>query len=162
MRAVLLALILFLSLIIIPLGLPGTWVMIAAAVAYSFWMPDSIGWVTLVGAALIALTAEVLEFALASKYTRKYGGSSRGSWGAIIGGLIGAFIGVPIPIVGPILGGFGGAFAGALAAEYSGGSSAEASTRAATGAVVGRAVAAALKVAMGFVIAAWVFASAIS
>ena len=68
---------------------------------------------------VLALIGELLEFSLTAKYTRKYGGSRRASWGAIIGGMIGAFIGVPVPIVGPVLGAFAGAFVGAFVGEYS-------------------------------------------
>ena len=146
----------------IPLGLPGTWVMVAAAVGYSFLVPNSIGLWAIIAVVVIALIAEVLEFILSGRYTKKYGGSSRSSWGAIIGGLVGVFVGVPIPIIGSVIGGFIGAFAGALVAEFTRGSGAEVSTRAATGAVVGRAVAAAVKVALGMVIAVWVVAAAIS
>ena len=161
MTILVLALVLCLALFMIPLGLPGTWVMIAAAVAYSLLAPGSIGWVSLVAIALLAVGAEVLEFTLGASYTQKYGGSSRASWGAILGGLIGAFVGVPVPIVGPVIGGFIGAFAGALAAEFSRGSSVEVSTTVAKGAIIGRGVAAAMKVAVGLVIAAWVMVAAI-
>ena len=99
MSVLILAAVLFLALFLIPIGLPGTWVMIAAAVAYSFIVPQSIGIVTLVGVAVVAVVAEVLEFTLGGRYTKKYGGSSRASWGAMLGGLIGAFVGVPVPRV---------------------------------------------------------------
>ena len=161
MTIALLVIALFSGLFIIPLGLPGTWVMIAAAVAYSLLVPGSIGWGSLVAIALLALVAEVLEFTLGASYTKKYGGSSRASWGAVLGGLVGAFVGVPVLIVGPIIGGFMGAFAGALAAEFSRGSSIGASATVATGAIIGRGVAAAMKVAVGLVIAAWVVVAAI-
>jgi uncharacterized protein len=155
MAIILLGLILFLSLFIIPLGLPGTWVMLAAGVGYSLLVPNSIGWFTLVAVTVIAIIAEIFEFTLAGKYAKKYGGSRRASWGAIIGGTVGAIVGVPVPIIGPIIGAFAGSFIGALVAEYSRGSDAQASTRVATGALIGRAVASAMKVAAGVVIAAW-------
>ena len=155
MAIILLGLILILSLFIIPLGLPGTWVMLAAGVGYSILVPGSISWFTLVVVTIIAVIAEIFEFTLAGKYAKKYGGSRRASWGAIIGGTVGAIVGVPVPIIGPILGAFAGSFAGALIAEYSRGSDAQASTRVATGALIGRAVASAMKVAAGVVIAVW-------
>lgn len=161
MEALILGLILLVSLFMIPLGLPGTWVMIAAGVGYSILVPGSIGMIALVGTTAIAVVAEVFEFTLAGKYARKYGGSRRASWGAIIGGTIGAIVGVPVPLVGPIIGAFAGAFAGALVFEYSRGSGVQASTRVATGALIGRAVAAALKVAAGLVIAVWLLWSAV-
>ena len=161
MEVLLLAVIMFVSLLMIPLGLPGTWVMIAAGVGYSLLVPNSVGIFALVGVTVLAVIAEIFEFTLAGKYARKYGGSRRASWGAIIGGIVGAIVGFPVPIIGPIIGGFAGAFIGALVFEYSGGSGAHAATRVAWGALIGRVVAAALKVAIGFVIAAWVVGAAI-
>lgn len=161
MEVLILGLIMVVSLIIIPLGLPGTWVMIAAGVGYSLLLPGTIGTFALIGTTAIAVVAEVFEFTLSGKYARKYGGSRRAGWGAIIGGTIGAIVGVPVPLLGPIIGAFAGAFAGALVAEYSRGSGVQAATRVATGALIGRAVAAALKVAAGFVIAVWLIWSAV-
>jgi uncharacterized protein len=161
-EVLLLAVVLLLSLFMIPLGLPGTWVMLAAGVGYSILVPNSIGMTALIGTTVLAVLAEIWEFTLAGKYARKYGGSRRAGWGAIIGGTIGAIVGVPIPIIGPIIGAFAGSFLGALVFEYSRGSGAHASTRVAWGALVGRAVAAALKVAIGLVIAIWLVISAIA
>lgn len=162
MAVLLLAAILLLSIFIIPLGLPGTWVMLAAGVGYSLLVPESIGWVTLVGVTIIAVIAEVFEFTLSGQYARKYGGSPRASWGAIIGGTVGAIIGVPIPIIGSIIGAFAGAFIGALVFEYSRGSGAAVSTRVATGALIGRAVASAMKVGAGIAIAVWLIFAALA
>lgn len=160
MEVLILAAIMLLSLFMIPLGLPGTWVMIAAGVGYSLLVPNSIGIFALVLTTGLAVVAEVFEFTLAGKYARKYGGSRRASWGAIIGGTVGAIVGVPVPIVGPIIGAFAGAFIGALVFEYSRGSGAQTATKVATGALIGRVVASALKVAIGFVIAAWLVTAA--
>jgi uncharacterized protein YqgC (DUF456 family) len=158
----LLAVALLIGLLIIPLGMPGTWVMLLSAVLY-FWLAPAaeFGWAVIIGCLCIALVAEVLEFMFAAGYTKKYGGSNRAAWGAIIGGLIGVFVGVPIPVLGSIIGGFVGAFAGAMIAEFSRGTSAEGATRAATGATIGRAVAIALKTMAGVMIAAWIMLAAI-
>lgn len=161
MEAILLALLMLVSLFMIPLGLPGTWVMLAAGVGYSILVPNSIGMLALMGTLALAVIAEVFEFTLAAQYARKYGGSRRASWGAVIGGTVGAIIGVPVPIVGPVIGAFVGAFLGALVFEFSRGSGAYASTRVATGALIGRVVASALKVAIGVVIAAWLVGAAV-
>jgi uncharacterized protein YqgC (DUF456 family) len=162
MEILLLGVILLVSLFIIPLGLPGTWVMLAAGVGYSILVPNSIGWFTLVGTTVIAIIAEIFEFTLAGTYARKYGGSRRASWGAIIGSIIGAIVGVPVPIIGSIIGAFVGAFLGALVFEYSRGSGAGASTRVATGALIGRAVATAMKVGAGVAIAFWLIFAALA
>ncbi|HET9453800.1 MAG TPA: DUF456 domain-containing protein [Gemmatimonadaceae bacterium] len=161
MEILILAAILILSLFIIPIGLPGTWVMLAAGVGYSILVPNSIGMFALIGTTIVAVVAEIFEFTLAGKYARKYGGSRRAGWGAIIGGTVGAIVGVPVPLIGPIIGAFVGSFLGALVAEFSRGTNVDAATRVAWGALVGRAVAAALKVAAGCVIAAWLLWAAI-
>lgn len=161
MEILILIIICLLSIFIIPLGLPGTWVILAAGIGYSILVKDSIGIFTLIAITVIAVIAEVLEFTMAGSYARKYGGSRRASWGAIIGGTVGAIIGVPIPIIGPIIGGFLGAFAGALVFEYSKGGDAQTSTRVAWGALIGKAVAAAMKVAAGFAMTAWLVIAAL-
>jgi uncharacterized protein len=153
MEILILVVCLVLGLVMIPFGLPGTWIMAGAALGYSLLVPNSIGVFTTVVVAVMALVGEVIEFTLTGKYTRKYGGSRRASWGAIIGGIVGAIMGVPVPIVGSVIGAFAGAFVGAFLAQLTQGSVGDA-TRVATGALIGRAVAAAMKVGIGLAMAA--------
>ena len=160
MELLLLAAVLLLSFIMIPFGLPGLWIMVGGALAYQLLLPGTIGTATVAGTAGLALVAEVLEFTLAGRYARKYGGSRRAGWGAIIGSILGAIVGVPIPIIGSIVGGFVGAFVGAFVAERSVGTPAGGASRVATGALLGRVVAAALKTGIGVVIAIWVLIAA--
>ena len=161
MALLILAGVILLSLVLIVLGLPGLWIMVASAVAYNMLVPgDPIGWFTLVAVAILGIIAEVLEFSMTGRYARKYGGSRRAGWGAIIGGIIGAIVGFPVPIIGPIIGAFVGSFVGALAGEMTAGSTAGDATRVAKGALIGRAVATALKIGIGFVIGVWIFISA--
>ena len=135
MAFTILTIVLVLSLAMIALGLPGLWVMIASAVVYNITThTNAIGWFTLIGVAVLALIAEYIEFTLSAKYARKYGGSRRAGWGAMIGGTIGVFLGVPVPIVGPLIGAFIGSFAGALIGELTKGTSKTDSARVATGA----------------------------
>jgi uncharacterized protein YqgC (DUF456 family) len=160
MELLFLGVVLFLSFLMIPFGLPGLWVMVGSALAYQLLVPGTVGTITVVGTAGLALVAEILEFTLGGRYARKYGGSRRAAWGAIIGSIVGAFVGVPVPIVGPLIGGFAGAFVGAFIAERSRGTTAGGSTRVATGALIGRVVATALKTGIGVVIAVWVLVAA--
>lgn len=163
MLLLLLAAGLLLSLFLIPIGLPGLWLMLGLALLYDVLEPvRSIGMWVIGAATVVALLTELVEFALGGRYARKYGGSRRAGWGAIVGGLVGAVIGVPIPIVGPMIGGFVGAFVGALGAELTVRPDTRAAARAATGALVGRAVAVALKVAVGTALAAWLFVAALT
>ena len=161
MDLLIVAALLFLSLLMIPLGFPGTWIMVGVAVGDAAIMgAHGVGVVTIVGTAILAVVGEVLEYTLTGRYARRYGGSRRASWGAIIGGIVGAIVGVPVPIIGSVIGAFAGAFLGALVAEFSRGSGAVGATRVATGALLGRVVAAALKTGIGVVIATWIMAAA--
>ncbi len=161
MPLIILAVVIVLSLILIVLGMPGLWIMVASAVTYNLVVKgDPIGWFTLVAVAVLALAAELLDFTMTGRYARKYGGSRRAGWGAIIGSIIGAMVRFPVPIVGPVIGAFVGSFLGALVAELTGGSSAGASTRVATGALIGRVVSTVLKIGIGFTIGIWIFIAA--
>src|SRR5215210_213211 len=121
MALLILACVIILSLILIVLGLPGLWIMVATAVTYNLIVPgEPIGWFTILSVGVLALVAELLEFSMSGRYARKYGGSRRAGWGAIIGGMIGAMVGFPVPIIGPVIGAFAGSFIGALVAELTG------------------------------------------
>ncbi len=164
MPLLILACVIILSLVLIVLGLPGLWIMVASAVTYNLIVPgDPIGWFTLVAVGVLALVAELLELSLSGRYARKYGGSRRAGWGAILGGIVGAMVGVPFPIigVGPVIGAFVGSFLGALIAELTRGSSAVDATRVAKGALIGRAISTALKIGIGFTIGIWIFIAAL-
>ena len=141
------------GLVLIPLGLPGLWVIVLGILGYA-WLTDfrtlSVGLVAL--AIGLALLGEVFEAWIGFRFAQRYGGSSRAGWGALVGGLIGAIVGVPLPIIGSVIGGFVGAFAGAALFEYTRARHSETAARAGWGAVLGRAAAAAVKMALGVVI----------
>lgn len=157
MAVVLLLAAIVLGLLMIPFGLPGTLVIFAAVLCYYLMVPGgAIGLTTVVLIGVLMVIAEVLEFLLAGRYARKYGGSKRAGWGAIIGGTIGAFVGVPMPIVGSVIGAFAGAFIGAFVFEWTTARDHTAATRVAWGAFIGRVVSAAMKVGIGLGMAAWI------
>src|SRR5512132_4560070 len=162
MALLILAFVIALSLILIVLGFPGLWIMVATAVTYNLIVPgDPIGWVTLIAVGVLALVAELLEFSLTGRYTRKYGGSRRAGWGAILGGMVGAIMGVPVPIIGSMIGAFVGAFVGALVFEYTRkDADHRTATRVAWGALLGRVAAAAMKVGIGVAMACWLLFAA--
>ena len=161
MNVLILVAVMLLGLVMIPFGLPGTWIIAAAALGYQLLVPDSISIFTIIAVVVLALIGELLEFSLSAKYTKKYGGSRRASWGAIIGGMVGAFMGVPVPIVGSVIGAFVGAFVGAFIGEFSRAGEGGTATRVATGALIGRAIAAAMKIGIGIAMAAWVLFAAV-
>jgi len=142
------------GLCLIPLGLPGLWVMVAGILAYG-WLTGfrSVGVATIAIVLGLAFLGEILDQWLGFHYAKRYGGSTRSGWGALIGGIIGAMIGVPIAIIGSVIGAFLGSFAGAALFEFSYSRHAGVATRAGWGALVGRAAAAAVKIAIGLVIA---------
>jgi uncharacterized protein len=161
MELLILAAVMLVGLMLVPLGLPGIWLIVGAAAIYNpLTGTEAIGTMTIVMVLVLATIAEVIEFTLAARFTRQYGGSKRAGWGAILGGMIGAIVGVPIPVIGSVIGAFVGSFAGALIAEWSRGTQTGPATRVATGALLGRVAATAAKIAIGFVMAVWVLAAA--
>ena len=159
---ILLAVALVAALLMIPLGLPGTWAMVACGLAFRLLVPAShIQFTTVAAVAALALAAELTEIAITARFARRYGGSRRAAWGAVIGGFAGVIVGVPVPIIGPVIAGLLGTFLGALIGEFESGAHHAAAARAAFGAMLGRAFASAMKVAVGVAIAAWLIAAAI-
>lgn len=160
MQGLLLIAAIVLGLVMIPFGFPGTLVIFAAALCYHLLVPGgAIGLFTVVGVGILMIVAEGLEWVLTARFTKRYGGSRRAGWGAVIGGMVGAFLGVPVPVIGSIVGAFVGAFIGAFLFEYSRGTGHGTATRVAWGAFIGRVTAAAMKVAIGFVMAVWIVAA---
>jgi len=142
------------GLALIALGLPGLWVMVAAVAAYG-WLTafNGVGLVTIIVVLVLAIIGEVIEAWLGFGLARRYGGSKRAGWGALLGGLVGAIVGVPVPIIGSVIGAFLGSFAGAVIFEYTKTAAAGTAVRAGWGALLGRAAATAAKIAVGVVIA---------
>ena len=138
------------GLVLIPFGLPGLWVIVLGIVGYG-WLTDfrtlSAGLLAL--AIGLALVGELVEAWVGFSFARRYGGSRRAGWGAIVGGLVGAVVGVPVPVIGSVVGGFVGAFAGAALFEYSNARHTGIAAKAGWGAVLGRASSAAIKIGLG-------------
>lgn len=154
MLTVLFVVAMLVSIFLVPLGFPGTFIMVALAIAVNYFAAAGIGWFAIGTSLTLAVIAEVLEWTMSARFARKYGGSKRAGWGAIIGGLIGAFAGVPVPVLGSMIGAFAGAFLGALVAEFTQPEAdASSATRVATGALIGKAAATAMKLAIAFTIA---------
>ena len=142
------------GLAMIPLGLPGLWVMVGGILTYG-WLTGfrNVGIATIAIVLGLAFLGEIIENWIGFRYAKRYGGSTRSGWGALIGGLVGAGVGVPVAIIGSVIGAFIGSFLGAAVFEYSYSRHTGVATRAAWGAVVGRAAGAAIKIALGLIIA---------
>jgi len=162
LSAIVLVLALILCLLMVAVGLPGTWMMLGAALLWGYLTPgEGLGVFTLVALLLLALVGELVEFWLSVVAARRYGGSGRAAWGAVIGGVIGGVVGLPIPVVGLVVGAMAGAWFGALVAELSSGAPAIAAVRSARGAFLGRVAGTAAKCCIGVLMAAWIVAAAL-
>jgi len=113
-------LVLFLLNILIFVGVPGSWIALAAIVVYSFATRFSeVGWKTLLVMGAVAALGEIVESLLGIVYVAHKGGTKWGVFGAFAGGLAGAILGTALlPLVGSIVFGFIGAFAGSVICEY--------------------------------------------
>jgi uncharacterized protein YqgC (DUF456 family) len=129
-------------LLAIPIGLPGSWILLAVAALLELAHP-TFGWRAIAAAAGLAVVGEAIE-AAAGVLGAKWGGATRrGMIGAFAGGIAGAVLGsplIPIPLVGTLIGALLGTFAGALYAEWTAERrrSRDANVRAAWSALLGR------------------------
>jgi uncharacterized protein YqgC (DUF456 family) len=142
------------------LGLPGNWLIVAAAAAYALWWPVegrlAIGWNTVIVLLVLAVIGEVAELAAGAAGVAKAGGSRRGAVLAIIGSLVGSILGVcvgiPVPIVGSLVAAvaFGavGALVGAMIGEQWKGRDMDTSFEIGKAAFVGRVLGTVAKLAV--------------
>ena len=147
------------SILLIPLGLPGLWIMVAL-IGLGAWLGEIGAWVVVAAIALAAV-AELAEWLIVHSMNLRYGGSPRAFWGAIGGGILGVLVGAPIPIVGSVVAGFLGSFLGAALVTYLELRDIGAARRVGWGVLLARTLSVGLKVAAAVVIlvvggAAWV------
>ncbi len=78
MALLVLSVILLTGLLLSPLGLPGIWLIVGAVAVYNpVTGTEAVGTSTIVGVLVLATIAEIIEFTLAARFTRQYGGSRR-------------------------------------------------------------------------------------
>ena len=143
------------------LGLPGNWLMVAAAAAAAAFAPTrvAIGWKVVAGLAVLAALGEVLELALGAAQAARAGGSRRTAGlallGSLAGGVLGVIVGLPIPLLGSfvaaVLMAAVGAMAGAIFGELSAGRGLEHGLRVGRAAFFGRLLGTLGKVLVGAV-----------
>lgn len=161
-------------LLLVVLGLPGTWVLLAIAFGVelvdAFLLPGAtvvtFGWGLLAICGGLALLGEGIEAVAGAAGTRFGGGTRRGMVGAFVGGLAGAIFLTPVfpvPVIGTLLGGMLGAFLGAFVAEATGPEARgrEHNLRAAFGAAVGKLGGTVAKLGIGIVMWALLVRAAI-
>ena len=137
-------------LFLIPLGLPGLWIMLAILAVGA--LSGALGWGLVILLALVAAFAELLEFIAVKRMSARYGGTRKAFWGALAGGLIGAVVGAPVPIIGSLVAGLVGTFAGAAFVTWLDVKDLGPAARVGVGALLGRSIAAVVKTAAGIII----------
>jgi len=142
------------AVILIPLGLPGTFVQVAAAAVLALATGGArLGWGWVGVFLALALVGELVEFVAGLWGARRFGGTRAAAWGALVGGIVGAFVGgIPVPIVGAIVMSFVGTFVGALVGEMWGQRAVAPDLRVGAGALLGRALGVGTKLALGMTI----------
>ncbi len=109
----------FVGVVLIPLGVPGQFVIVAATLLFTLVFGSAVlsWWVFWVVLGL-ALLAELLEAGAGLAGAKRASGSLRASVGALIGGIAGAVLGsFVLPVIGSLIGAFVGTFAGAFVFE---------------------------------------------
>lgn len=104
------------ALIIVPLGFPGTWLMVIAAFVFSLlgdFQPGKSDFWVLCFVVLMAATGEVIEYMVGIMGSKKFQVTGGAIACSIVGGLIGAFVGIPVAVIGSLLGLLVGTFLGA-------------------------------------------------
>lgn len=138
--------------LLIPLGLPGLWLIAAGTLVLALF--DGIGWGVAITVAIATAVAELAEFVVLGRFGKAFGGSRRAFWGAVVGGMAGLFVGTPIPVVGSIVTAFVGSFLGAGIVTFIETGSVDRSARVGWGVLLARTVAVGLKVAVSMAVIA--------
>jgi len=143
--AALVVLAMLVCLVLIPIGLPGLWMIIV--IVLGLVLAGQVSWTFGIVAAAVAGLAELGELLVLRQFGRRFGGSRKAFWGAVMGGMAGLFVGLPIPLVGSLVTAFLGTFVGAGLVTFLETRSIERSTRVGWGLVLARTAAVTLKIA---------------
>ncbi len=141
--------------VLIPFGLPGTFLIVAAALLYGAATGfTEITWGTvglLLAAALLAEGVEALAGVFGAK---RYGSGNWAVAASIAGGVVGAVLGAPVFFgLGAIPGALAGAFAAAVLVEKAGGRPTPEALKAGWGTFVGRLAGTVVKAAVAVAMA---------
>ena len=108
---------LIVGLLLIPLGFPGTWVMVAAAALFAALAdlaPGGSEWIALIIVTALAGLGELIELGVRIVGGKVAKVSNGAIIAAIVGGIIGAIVGVPVFLIGSLIGLLLGVFLGAF------------------------------------------------
>src|SRR5438309_11351777 len=97
LAVLLLALCCIAGLVLVPLGLPGLWVMVGGVLGYGALTGfRTIGVATIAIVLGLAFLGGLLEWWEGFALTERYGASRRSGWGALAGGMAVAKVGMPV------------------------------------------------------------------
>lgn len=138
------------GLMLIPLGVPGTFIIAGSAGIVGL----TSGWQAITVPKLLiflglAVGAELVDLGLGVFGSKGFGASNTSMAGAFFGGLIGAFLGLPLPVIGNLVGAFVGAFLGAFFVESFITGDPYRGVKSGAGAFFGRVVGSLIKVSLG-------------
>ncbi|GIW48356.1 MAG: hypothetical protein KatS3mg078_2233 [Deltaproteobacteria bacterium] len=142
-----------LGLISLVFGLPGTFVILCAAILYGWYQGFSeVTPKVLVVLGLLAVFGEVLEFIMSVAGAKRQKSSKSAVLGSIVGGIAGAVFGAPFLFgIGSVIGAFLGAFVGAFLVELLKQKTVEQALRSGWGAFCGRLFGAFAKGVIGII-----------
>lgn len=142
------------ALVLIPLGLPGIWFQVLAAVIVTL-STGLVGWWWTAAIVAVAIVGELLDLLLGDLGLSSVGASKPAAWGALLFGFFFAFFGslipLPIPGLGAMVMSFIGTFVGAAAGEMYHEKKLHPKFHVALGAVLGRACGISAKLSLCFV-----------
>lgn len=102
---------------LVPVGLPGTWLIVVDALLYSLlrdFEGETADWKVVLFVAMLALAGEAIEFGASVAGAKREKVPTGAIVASILGGLIGAVVGVPVFLIGSVLGLLLGTYLGAL------------------------------------------------
>ena len=145
MAAILLFLGMFVGLLTIPFGIPGTFIILGSILVYALATDFSaaISVPFFIFLCVLTVIAETADNWLTAAGARRYGGSRSSMWLSVVGGLLGAIVlGGPAAMIlgplGPVAGGLLGAFCAVVGYELHAGKSRNEAFRAGWGSFLGR------------------------
>ena len=107
-----------LAVLMTVLRLPGTWLIVLAAVLYGWWADwEPFGLFLVCVLVGLGVFGEIVELLASVLTARKAGATRQAAWGGLIGGVLGmiflsSLVSIPFPLVGTLVGAVIGAFIG--------------------------------------------------
>jgi uncharacterized protein YqgC (DUF456 family) len=142
-------------LMLVPLALPGNWLIVITTALFSWWQwgQNVFSIYTLIAVTVLAFLGELVEFFAGAGGAKKAGAGWLGAIAAIFGAITGAIIGtIVLPLFGTIFGACLGAGLAATIVELVMGKTPDASIRSGFGASLGYLIGSTTKFAIGVVI----------